>query len=262
MSATGDISRAGLVALSHALSRSVGVDASEAQLARVLGPDEVGPAKAMLRSLGARGVTADQAALVVQWLAEERRRADDARAQLVWSNYDLRGARDTAVVAQELFRDAKTSVVVSTFNMGHRRQEGAPPGHPLLAPLAARMSAVPELSVRVFTHIKPWGDGAGVDHVARWAGWFRRALWPWAPLPEVYFDPRAMAGEDGACLHAKCIAVDDARALVTSANLTEAAHDRNIEAGVLLHDPALSRDLRLHFEALIARGLVRAVSWG
>jgi phosphatidylserine/phosphatidylglycerophosphate/cardiolipin synthase-like enzyme len=76
----------------------------------------------------------------------------------------------------------------------------------------------------------------------------------------VYYDPRSLdeVGEP-AFLHAKCIVIDDERALVTSANLTETAHVRNIEAGVLLEDPVFAKELRLSFEALISRGLVHRV---
>jgi phosphatidylserine/phosphatidylglycerophosphate/cardiolipin synthase-like enzyme len=41
-------------------------------------------------------------------------------------------------------------------------------------------------------------------------------------------------------LHAKCIVVDGRHALVTSANSTEAASQRTIEAGVLLVDTGLT----------------------
>ena len=78
-------------------------------------------------------------------------------------------------------------------------------------------------------------------------------------MPEVYYDPRSLqaVGEESACLHAKCVVVDDARAFVTSANLTEAAQGRNIEAGVLLEDPLFARALRKQFESLVDRGYVR-----
>jgi len=50
----------------------------------------------------------------------------------------------------------------------------------------------------------------------RFVGWFRKEIWPWEPVPEVYYDPRSLLamGEDSACLHAKCVVVDDARAFV------------------------------------------------
>jgi phosphatidylserine/phosphatidylglycerophosphate/cardiolipin synthase-like enzyme len=46
--------------------------------------------------------------------------------------------------------------------------------------------------------------------------------------------------------------VDDCRAFVSSANFTEAAQEHNIEAGVLIVDPAFARALRDQFESLVA----------
>ena len=56
-------------------------------------------------------------------------------------------------------------------------------------------------------------------------------------------------------LHAKAIVADDRAAFVTSANLTEAAFDRNIEVGVLTRDAALAAALARHFQVLIDQGL-------
>lgn len=57
-------------------------------------------------------------------------------------------------------------------------------------------------------------------------------------------------------LHAKCAVVDGA-VLVSSANLTDDALNRNIEMGVLLGVPALADQLTRHFAALIAAGVLR-----
>jgi len=43
-------------------------------------------------------------------------------------------------------------------------------------------------------------------------------------------------------------------AFVTSANFTEAAQDRNIEAGVLMRDGRTARSLSGQFESLVAAG--------
>lgn len=122
------------------------------------------------------------------------------------------------------------------------------------------MAAVPMLRARLFINLRrmPWQADAEDEQVlADFVRWFRADLWPWPQLPELYFDPRSLnSGEDSACLHAKCIVVDDERSFITSANLTEAAQSRNIEAGVLLQDSTFAKNLRLQFEALINRKLV------
>ncbi|BDA75995.1 hypothetical protein CAL7716_101610 (plasmid) [Calothrix sp. PCC 7716] len=60
-----------------------------------------------------------------------------------------------------------------------------------------------------------------------------------------------------ACLHAKCVVVDEERLFVTSANFTEAAHERNIEAGVLIADTVAAKAMRAQFETLVTRGVLR-----
>ena len=60
-------------------------------------------------------------------------------------------------------------------------------------------------------------------------------------------------------LHAKCIIVDDELALVTSANFSEAAHSRNIEAGVLVDNAPFARALRRQFETLASSRLLLRV---
>ena len=68
-----------------------------------------------------------------------------------------------------------------------------------------------------------------------------------------------MEGGSGppAVLHAKCIVVDGIRAFVTSANLTEAAQKRNIEAGLLITDAVVAQALRMQFESLVESGLLK-----
>jgi phosphatidylserine/phosphatidylglycerophosphate/cardiolipin synthase-like enzyme len=57
-------------------------------------------------------------------------------------------------------------------------------------------------------------------------------------------------------LHAKAVVADDEAVFVTSANLTEAALDRNIEIGLLVRDRPLAASVTLHFRSLIDRSLL------
>ena len=77
--------------------------------------------------------------------------------------------------------------------------------------------------------------------------------------PQGIYDPRALDREGpGGVLHAKAVVADDEAVFVTSANLTEAALDRNIELGVLLsRDRALAASLATPFAFLIERELLR-----
>lgn len=92
----------------------------------------------------------------------------------------------------------------------------------------------------------------------RFADRFWSSDWPGTSRPRVYFDPRALDPDaPGGVLHVKAVVADDETVFVTSANLTEAALDRNIEIGLLVRDPALAASVSTHFQVLIERGLLR-----
>ena len=57
-------------------------------------------------------------------------------------------------------------------------------------------------------------------------------------------------------VRAKDVVADDEAVFVTSANLTEAALDWNIEIGLLVRDRALAASLIGHFEGLIDLGML------
>ena len=238
------------------------------QVGRHVARAEQAAALELIEALRGAGLEGASLAAALR-LAEAARKAGEERPEpaLVWSDLDVQGSRDTGIVCNELFRDAEREVLVSTFNLGHRAKDGEAKGNPVLLPLARRMAEVPGLHVRLFVNLRRldrMSNASGAEVEDAFAGWFRREIWPWERLPEVYFDPRSLdaSGDDTACLHAKCVVVDDARAFVTSANLTEAAHGRNIEAGVLLDDPLFAKSLRKQFESLIDRGYVRRLTRG
>lgn len=62
-----------------------------------------------------------------------------------------------------------------------------------------------------------------------------------------------------ASVHAKCAVADGGVAFVTSANLTEAAMERNMELGVLLRGGQVPRLLDQHLAALVTTKLLRAL---
>ena len=175
------------------------------------------------------------------------------RPDLVWSGPEVPGlhARDTRRVYEELLGSAKRSVWASTYAFfdGPRAFEV----------LAHRMDALAELRVTLLLNIqRKRGDTTPAEQlVRRFADRFWSTDWPGSSRPNVYFDPRALEIEGPAgVLHAKALVVDDESVFVTSANLTEAALDRNIEVGLLVRDRALAASLSSHFQGLIDRGLL------
>jgi phosphatidylserine/phosphatidylglycerophosphate/cardiolipin synthase-like enzyme len=59
-----------------------------------------------------------------------------------------------------------------------------------------------------------------------------------------------------ASLHAKVVAIDGRRALLTSANLTQVAYDDNIELGLLVRGGSAASDVEAHFSGLIQAGIL------
>jgi hypothetical protein len=213
-----------------------------------------------LKGFADAGMTGAHIATVLGLVVGERERVSELSPppELVWSGPEVGHmvSRDTAVVLRGLFTGAERTVLVAGFVVYE--------GRAIFEALAARMDANPGLSVRFFLNVaRPWGDTTRSDAeiLRAFAEDFRAKQWPGQRLPEVFSDRRALSMERGprAVLHAKCVVVDDTKALVTSANFTEAAQERNIEAGTLVHDATFARGLRAQFEALVQAGELRRV---
>jgi phosphatidylserine/phosphatidylglycerophosphate/cardiolipin synthase-like enzyme len=193
-------------------------------------------------------------AWMLQRVARERRVADDryaSVARLVWSGAaegEL-SIRDTRVVLDGLFARAERHVLISTFVVYN--------GRAVFAALGKRLRERPDLKVDLFMNL-PERDGDYVE-VAAYLDEFARLHWPeGTPMPAIYFDPEVTrAGAKRTTLHAKCVVVDDRWAFVTSANFTEAAQERNIEAGVLLDHPRIAEALSGRFRALREAGKLK-----
>lgn len=195
-------------------------------------------------------------ARMLERLARERRQDDDryaSVAQLVWSGAtaDDQPSRDTSVVLDDLFGRAEHHVLVSTFVIHNGRE--------IFESLAARMRQRPGLKVELYVNLLPGETGSERDAVRRFLDVFARDHWPNdVPQPEIYYDPDNLrTGKERVTLHAKCVVVDHRWALVTSANFTEAAQERNIEAGVLLDHAGIAEALAGRFRGLREAGRLR-----
>lgn len=212
-----------------------------------------------LSRLAATGMQPAHLAYVLKLLVAERETVQRTvdRVELVWTGPETSGSssRDTGVVVRELFSAAQRSVAVAGFAVYNGRN--------VFKPLADNMDRSPGLAVRLFLNVaRKHPDTRPAAIILRdFATSFVRDEWPGVRLPTMYHDPRSLHDEPGprASLHAKCIVVDDRWAFVTSANLTEAAQERNIEAGVLIDDTKLACSLRNHLDALVETGAVSPI---
>ena len=216
------------------------------------------PLAAYLGDLANRGWRSDQLAELVGAVLAER--AEQPREgdliELVWTGPETPGTfnRDTGVVVRELFATAEESVVVAGYAVYQ--------GRDLFRGLAEQQARRPGLHIRLYLDIHRGYQDLAPDEeiIRRFARKFVQDDWPDDyPIPEVYFDPRSLATDPAkrSSLHAKCVIVDRRVALVTSANFTEAAQERNIEAGVIVRSPRFAAGLADHFGALAAGGLLR-----
>lgn len=228
---------------------------SPATIRAVLGiaesADDVVLALGEFQRLGLSGVASSA------WMRSVESAASRVPApDLVWSGPEVSGvhARDTRRVYEELLGSAKRSVWASTYAFfdGPRAFEI----------LARRMDTLPRLEVVLLLNIqRRRGDTATESElVRRFADRFWKADWPGTTRPAVYYDPRSL-GPDGptGVLHAKAVVTDLEEVFVTSANLTEAALDRNIEIGLLVRDRALALSVVNHFQALIDGKMLHAL---
>lgn len=201
------------------------------------------------------GLHPRHAALLLGTIIAERRQRG-CSLEIVTSGPDATGAtRDTGVVMRELFSIAEERVLVVGFAVYQ--------GHQVFRALADRMLIRPRLAVRLCLDVsrRPGDTSKASGILERFATRFREREWPGARLPEVFYDPRALAQAESAraSLHAKCVVVDGHTALVGSANLTEAAQQRNIEIGLLVRGPDVAHALEEHVDGLIRQGFLNAL---
>lgn len=199
-------------------------------------------------------------AWLLRRLARERRETERrwaGVARLVWSG-PLEGhepTRDTRQVLDEMFSRAEHHVLISTYVIYDGRK--------IFKALASRMQARPELEVDLYVNLPSLREDSGEEEdVAAFLKDFRREQWPpGARLPGLFYDPDTRKrGQKRVTLHAKMAVVDERWALVTSANFTEAAQARNIEAGVLLDHTGLASTLVGRFRSLRDAGKMRPMT--
>lgn len=236
------LSRESLLNLAKAISAGWLLPAySPIAVSNIVPFDESSAVSLELERLRSLGFGPAQLAETLLLMAAERQlsQAVEDRLEMVWTGPDVPGCvgRDTWVVVRDLFAQARKNILISTFTIRK--------GHEVFRPIVDAQFLEPDLSVRIFVNIARGNDVTRSDEaiVSNFAQMFWAEHWPWSPRPLVYFDPRGIQSNYGnrASLHAKCIVADDEIAFVSSANFTEWAHERNIEAGVMIKDPIFAR---------------------
>ncbi len=213
-----------------------------------------------LNKLSSLSMTEVHIAYTLKLLAEERASAQTVndKIDLVWTGEDFLGSqnRDTSVVVRELFQAAQHSVLIATyvFDKSRKTQE-------IFQVLGDRMDTNPHLQVQLFVNIsRPYGSKTSNASLLRdFVHDFYTQIWSGKRSPQIFYYQRSLSTQIGSksCLHAKCVVIDKTKTLVTSANFTEAAHERNLETGVLIVDPVIASRMVRQFETLVERNLFR-----
>jgi phosphatidylserine/phosphatidylglycerophosphate/cardiolipin synthase-like enzyme len=178
---------------------------------------------------------------------------------LVISGPDVQGIpmADTAASMHALVSTAAESVVVVGYAIHN--------GRTIFKQLAARMDEHLALDVKFLLNVPrhPTNTSEASLIALKFAHTFKDKEWPGRRLPELYYDPRSLETDSSkrASLHAKCVIVDRREALITSANFTDAARERNIEVGLCLRDPAMVQRIALYFHALITKKVLVKIPW-
>jgi phosphatidylserine/phosphatidylglycerophosphate/cardiolipin synthase-like enzyme len=187
------------------------------------------------------GLTGAGVAVALRTALVLRERSDTARARVVWTGPGSSGAqRLTAAALQELLSGARQRILIVSF-AAHTLGDVAG----ALEDAVARGCAIDVVfeteddSSGAYSgpNSTPFGEVAGIH---RWH-------WP--------SDQRQAAG----VLHAKVLVIDGRRALVGSANLTYRALHDNLEAGILVEDPALAASIERHIRSLMESGVLRLI---
>jgi phosphatidylserine/phosphatidylglycerophosphate/cardiolipin synthase-like enzyme len=200
------------------------------------------------------GMTPQHAAILVDTIAVAREAAVDPGKimQLVLSGPEVPGVAtsDTAATMRTLIAEAAQEILLVGYAVHHVGD--------LFEPLATKMASNESLKVLFCLDISRRLGDTSLDSeiVRRFCRDFREKHWPWPNVPRLYYDPRALSEnfERHSSLHAKCVVADRNVALITSANFTQAAQQRNIEVGVLIRYIPLIERLCVYFQGLIANG--------
>ena len=158
-----------------------------------------------------------------------------ARPDLVWTSPSVPGAEGhTTLAVSELINEAEHHVYAATFT--------ATKGSNYMVALQHALTKGVKVTLIL-------DRARQQDYASKW-NWHVRDVLPdariWClevPDVNVY-----------AVQHAKVVMVDDRAALVTSANFSEAAAERNLECGVLMRDAGIAKSIRTQLLALRDHG--------
>lgn len=211
-------------------------------LGKLQTPAALEAVSALLTSITTDGVpSAEAAAYLRGYTAAWTRRRDAFESRAVWSGPSTPGTpvRATAQVLTEVVRASEQRLIAMTYS--------ARTYTPLKAALSDAVARGVTVDIVVETLDGAGGLLSGSEPGHAFSGIPGLRLWHWPP------GQRSTASSR---LHAKLAVADDRVLFLTSANLTAAGAERNIEAGVLLNGGPIPERMAEHIRELQRRGVL------
>jgi len=180
--------------------------------------------------------------------------------ELVWTGPEGMAAtsRRTEVVFRDLLGSAERDVWMAGYSIDHGSDLFAPL-HRAMVERGVRSRFLLNLQFRDNEKPEKTEEASAGVLVNR----FLEKQWPFeGPKPDIFYDPRTLQKKSYASMHAKVVVVDEQRVLIGSANFTQRGQQRNIEAGVLLHDEGFAKQLVTQLQSLIDGGYVKRYGGG
>lgn len=265
MPGLNELSYTTLIELANALeNQRLFLDASLATINRYLPPNQSLLVSQEFSHLQSLKMNEQAAAYTLRLLAQEQKKLQDYQDQIevVWTVPHISGNRnrDTALVVEELFKLAQTEILIATYILDKPRKT-----FQIFQPLIRNMAQNSDLKVRIILTVKrPYKSQVPTNILLhQFSACFKHEMWGDSRLPEVFYDARALNHDqftEQYCSHSKFIVIDKKKVFLTSANFTEAAHQRNIEAGLLLEDENIAKNIISQVELLIQERILLKVA--
>lgn len=184
-----------------------------------------------------------KASSVTAGMVEKRQSID-----MVWTgpSTTMVPSRRTEQVFLEVLQQAKSDVFIVSF-VAYKVER-------VIVALKEAINRGVKVSI-LFESTKSHGGKIDIDSL----GSFSKHL----PQANFYFwasEDKEGEGYMGS-VHAKCVVADGKVAFITSANLTSAALERNMELGVLIEGGNVPDRLHRHLQALATTGVIEKIQW-
>jgi len=222
---------------------------NDAALQQIAG-NQSGQIKPFLTELQSNGFSALQIGILIDTILMVKKDQTQVEylIELVLSGPEITGIpmSDTAATMHSIIESAKDELLLVGYAVHHAQE--------LFKHIYDKMQKNDSLKVTFCLNInRNQGDTSLESEIVhRFISEFKEKHWPWEKTPSIYYDPRSLAMNNfqHTSLHAKCLVADRTLALVTSANFTEAAQERNIELGILIRHQDIIERIVSYFESL------------